>query len=807
MFELVPMTSRVQRVREKYRTTVPKLCTARLRIATDFYRNNLQLTGPLKRARLFKEICEKLPVTVFEDEIIVGTQVTCYRGSPLNPEFGGIGWFKAEWENGTLLNRPHDNFLVSPEDIDYCLSIVDFWESANNARRLSEYLPEGYKKSIGNGVITFGEQICHNPIGHFCANYNKVIRRGWRSLLDEALEKMNALEGRMFGKDVEKYNFYRSVVICLEGMITLTRRYGEKCAEMAAKESDSCRKAELEKMAECLLHIAEKPCRTFHDAVQSIFIYHIGMCLDGQQHAISFGRIDRYLGEFYERDIAEGRIAPQDAQEILDLFYIKCAEMNNMKAQSNSTASGYTSGMLMTMGGVDEHGNDATNDVTYMMLQSAARLLLHDPPQALRIHKGTPKKLWEAALATTMRAGGVPSFENDEVIIPALLKRGMDLKSARNYCLIGCVEPAGTGNHWAMTGATGKEGYWNMANCFLLAINNGYNPIPAPDGTRSDRQTGLPTGYLYEMTDFEQLLDAVYRQMKYFIDWQISIMNTQEYITARELPLPLVSATMDGCMESGKDVMDGGAQYNSSGFPGIAIGNLVDCLAVTKHLVFDEKICSARELYDAIMANWEGHEQLHSYILHEAPRYGNGNEYCDRFLKWISDNFTDMVHSGVNFREGSYYAGLFPVAFNVMYGLITAATPDGRKNGDPLSDGISPMQGMDRSGPTALLNSIVNNMDQTLCPNGTLLNLKLHPSAFSNEKGMEKVMALMQTYFARGGMELQLNVISGETLRQAQKKPEEYQDLVVRVAGFSAYFVELSKSSQSDVISRTEITM
>ena len=804
MFELVPVTARVREIREKYRTTVPKLCTARLRIVTDFYKENTQLTGPLKRAKCFKAICEKLPIFISEGELIVGSQVTSYRASSLNPEFGGIAWFRNDWEAGLLLDRPHDNYLIDREDIDYILTIVDFWETNNNSARLSEYIPEGYLPVAGNGVTTFGTSgICTNPIGHFCANYDKAIRVGFSAILDEARTKMRSLEGKMYGDGVAKYNFYRSVAIVCEGMITLAKRYSAACAKMAANEQNPARRAELSDMSDRLNRVVDKPCRTFHDAVQCLFLYHIGLCLDGQQHGISFGRVDQYFGSFYAADVAAGTITPEQGQEILDLFYLKTAEMNKMGARSANTANGYTSGMLMTLGGVDEYGNDATNDVTYMMLQSAARLVLHDPPQALRVHKGTPDALWEAALTTTKIAGGVPTFENDEVIISALMRRGMSAQSARNYCLIGCVEPAGNGNHWSMCGATGKEGYFNLAACFLQAINNGYNPFPLPDGTKGG-QTGLATGYLYEMQSFDEVLTAVRRQMKYFIDWQISMMNTQEYITARELPLPLVSATMDGCMDAGRDVMDGGAEYNSTGFPGIAIGNLVDCLAVTKHLVFDEKVCTARELYDAVMANWQGYEELHRYILNKAPRYGNGNDYCDRFLRWSSETFAELVNAGRGPR-GEYHAGLFPVAFHLLYGMTTWATPDGRCAGEALSDGISPMQKMDTNGPTATVSSIIRNLDQTAFPDGTLMNMKMHPSAFSNAESRKKVETLMRAYFDMGGMELQLNVVSGETLRDAQKRPEEHQNLVVRVAGFSAYFVELAEGSQRDIISRTEM--
>ncbi|NLB29462.1 MAG: hypothetical protein GX823_04470, partial [Clostridiales bacterium] len=374
----------------------------------------------------------------------------------------------------------------------------------------------------------------------------------------------------------------------------------------------------------------------------------------------------------------------------------------------------------------------------------------------------------------------------------------------RNYCLIGCVEPAGCGDHWSMCGASGFEGYWNMANCFLQAINNGHNPFPTEDGAHL-RQTGLPTGYLYEMDSFEDVLEAVRKQMKFFVDWQVSMANLQEYITAQQLPLPLVSATMDGCMDSGRDVMSGGAKYNSTGFPGIAIGNLVDCLAVTKYMVFDKKLCTARELYDALTANWEGYEELRQTIQNEAPRYGNADDYCDRYLTWIGDTFAEFVNTATGPR-GPFSAGLFPVAFNVTYGLVTAATPDGRKLGEPLSDGISPVQQMDKNGPIAVLNS-VSRLNQSKYPNGTLLNMKFHPTALNTEGSKLKLRALMQTYFEMGGAELQINVVSSEILRSAQAEPEKHKNLVVRVAGFSAYFTELHVGSQNDLISRTELAL
>jgi len=805
MYKLSPLTDRVARIREKYRTTRPSICTARYRIVTEFYQENPQLQGILKRAKNFKSICEKLPVLINEDEVIVGWQAAKYRACALYPETS-FSWFLDELKAGTIPLRDVDPYDIDPEDVEYILSTGDFWRKECLSAKVDEYIPPGYHKAAGNGVTTFGvKDTCTSPIGHFTANFEKAMRKGFGAIKAEAQQKMDKLEGVLFGNNVEKYNFYRAVTIVCDGMITLSRRYGQECERLAAIEQNPARKKELLEMADCLNWIMANPCRSFHDALQCMFLYQIGLCLDAQQHGISFGRVDQYLGSFYEADIAQGRISHSRAQELLDLFYLKVAEMNKIWPYfATLSGPGYTSGQLMTIGGVTRDGKDATNPVSFMMLQSAGRLVLHDPPQSLRIHKGTPPELWEAAVETTRIAGGVPTFENDDVIIPALMARGLPLESARNYCLIGCVEPQGCGDEWACPGGNGTEAFFNLANAFLLAINNGCNPMPDRHGKRSG-QTGLPTGYLYEMETFDQVLDAVKKQIEYFAAWHVSLVNTFEYVASEHMQLPLLSATIDGCMESGKDVMKGGAKYNSTGNAAIAIGNITDSLAVVKHMVYDKKLISARELYDAIMSNWEGKEDLRQTILNEAPHYGNDNEYVDVFARWVSDVYGNAINSATGPR-GRWAAGLFPVTAHVLFGMFTGATPDGRKAGEPLSDGISPVQQLDRNGPTAIIKS-VSAIDQKKFSNGTLLNMRFHPSALSNETGKEKLIALIKTYFALGGMELQFNVVSAKTLKDAQANPKDYRDLVVRIAGFSAYFVELYKASQDDIIKRTELSL
>jgi pyruvate formate-lyase/glycerol dehydratase family glycyl radical enzyme len=805
MFELSPVADRVAKIREKYRTTRPSVCIARYKIVTEFYQQNPQLQGILKRAKNFKNICEKLPVLINQDEVIVGWQATKYRACALYPETS-FGWFMDELRAGSIPLRDVDPYDIAEKDAEYLLNTGDFWRKECLSAKVDEYIPLGYFNAAGSGVTYFGTQgTCSSPVGHFVANFDRAMHKGFGAIRAEAQAKMNELEGVLFGDSVSKYNFYRAITMVCDGMITLSNRYAQECERLAAAETNPARKKELLDMADCLNWIMENPCRTFHDAIQCMFLYQVGLCLDGQQHGISFGRVDQYLGGFYEADIAARRITHEKAQELLDLFYLKVAEMNKIWPYfATLSGPGYTSGQLMTIGGVTKDGKDATNPVSFMMLQSAGRLLLHDPPQSLRIHKGTPQALWEAAIETTQIAGGVPTFENDDVIIPALMARGLPIESARNYCLIGCVEPQSCGDEWACPGGNGTESFFNLLNAFLLAINNGYNPFPDRDG-KLGGQAGLPTGYLYEMESFDDVLNAVKKQIEFFVNWHISLVNTWEYVASEHMQLPLLSATIDGCMESGKDVMQGGAKYNSTGNAAIAIGNIADSLAVVKYLIYDKKLIAARELYDAIMANWEGKEDLRQLILNEAPHYGNDNEYADQFARWASDIYGNAVNAATSPR-GRYAAGLYPVTAHVLFGMLTAASPDGRKAGEPLADGISPVQQLDKCGPTATLKS-VSVIDQKKFSNGTLLNMRFHPTALSNETGKGKLIALIRTYFALGGMEMQFNIVSGKTLRKAQEAPEEYRDLVVRIAGFSAYFVELYKASQDDIIRRTELTL
>ncbi len=816
MFTLKPMTMRVIKTREKYRNTVPRVDISRYRLITEFYQNNPGMTGEVLRAKAMKYIYENIPLRVEDEDIIVGALGSTYRACSYYPEYGAKS-LANEFKSGHISTRKNDPYTIDPEDGQYVVDTADFWDKNSLSAKTNAYHMEGYYPNDGSGITT--QSVRHadgGPVGHLCTNYNRAIRKGFGAIKAEAEAKMREIEDAgAYGSSIEKYYFYQSIAIVCEGMITLTKRYAKKVEEMAAAETRPERKAELEMMAKTLNWVTENPARTFHEALQALFLYQICLAFEGNMHGMSWGRLDQYLGDYYEKDIADGTLTPEYAQEMLDMFYLKVAEMNKFWGDTGEYGvPGYTSGQLITIGGVDpKTGEDATNAVTFMCLQASARLVLHDPPTALRVHKNMSDELWEAAIETTKRCGGVPSLENDEVIIPALMDRGLSLESARNYCAVGCVEPGGCGDEWCACGGTGGGDFFNLVNALMVGINNGINPLPGFDWFTKEplppNQSGPKTGYLKDYTSFDQVLDAYKQQVEFFVKLHISLTNSFEYVARQHMPLPVVSSTMEGCMEKGADVMWGGAKYNSTGIAGVGIGNLADSLQMIKRLCFDEKTkrCTPAELYDALMNNWEGHEDLYNYIKYEAPHYGNGDPEADAWVGWAADVFADAVKKGSSPRGGGWSAGLWPVTTNVAFGLATSATPDGRKTGEPLADGISPRQGFDKNGPTSVLNS-VGGINCRNFANGTLLNLKFSPNCLKGPDGNEKLRSLLKTYcFDMLGMEVQINVVSSEIMRAAQKDPDKYKDLVVRIAGFSVYFVEMHRTGQNDLISRTELSM
>ena len=804
MFILSSVTPRVKRLREIFRgektwENRPALCAEVPRLLTEAYQMYEADHPVVKRAKALKHICENMTVLVLPDEVIVGNVAPVDRSCVLWLECGA-DWIWEELESGVFQTRGPDleGHSITPEDAEYIMSIKDYWKDRSVSARVHAMAPDGLEKTYGNGILLYhGKNMANDPTGHFCANYNKAITKGFAAIKKEAQEKMEALDGCFMGDDARTYAFYKAITIICDVCSLFPKRYAAKCLELAETETDETRKAELLEMADSLNWILENPARNFLDAVQALYLSHILLTIDGNNHAMTRGRVDQYLSPYLEKELAEGTITMERAQEILDCFFLKINNYSRLwSIQSARNMGGYSSNQHMTLGGQDREGNDATNKVSYMMLQSVARLVLRDPPLSLRVHKGTPEDLWEASLRTSAIVGGIPVFENDDIIIPGLLDRGVSLEDARDYCIIGCVEPAVTGMEWSACGGSGKESYFNLAGNVVLGINNGINPM-------TGKQGGLPTGYLYDMETFDEVLEAVEKQLRYFLHWHVTMTNVYEVAWQEMHPIPLASATMDGCMESGRDVAWGGAKYNGTGVSGIGVANVADSLAAIKYMVYDEKHCTARELYDALMANWEGYEVLRQEILNTTKlHYGNNEDYVDQFATWVGNIYADVVNSSWTPR-GYFKAGLYPVSAHILMGHMTWATPDGRFADEALADGISPKQGMDKCGPSAILSSAAK-LPTRKFRNGTLINMKFHPKVIEGDHGTEKLRELIQTFFDMEGMHVQYNVVSTETLKDAQDHPEDHRDLVIRIAGFSAYFVELYKELQDDLIRRNE---
>ncbi len=806
MYQNAPISERVRRIRAMYRGKKPRIDITRYRLVTEFYMENPHLPGILKRAMNLRNLFENMPTPVRDHELIVGHPGEEFRCSALYPEYS-FSWFLDEID--TFPTRSTDPYELRPEDRDYILKTGDFWRKNCVSAAIDAVYPDEYMNEVmGNGVLNFRPSgNCQHPIGHFVGNFWTVVDKGLGAVAREAKEKRRAMtEKGVQGDEARKYEFYRAVQLVTEGLILYTKRYGEECLRQAEICPDPQRQAELMDMADRLMRIIDKPCESYHDALQACFLYQLGILLDSQPHGISYGRLDQYCGKYLEKDLAEGRLTKEQAQELTDMFILKIAELNKAWSErATRTSPGYTSGQLITLGGTDKEGKDVTNDVTYMVLQASARLKLHNPPLALRLHEGTPKELWEAGIETTKQVGGVPCFEWDEVAEKSLMRRGIPLEEARNYCLIGCVEPCVCGSDFANSGGDGANSYTILPAALWCAINNGVNPYHAP-GTPEPERTGVATGYLYEMNSMEEVLEAYRKQIDFFTKWEVTMVNCYEFLYAERMPLPLVSATVEGCMESGLDVLWGGSKYTNTGNSSIGHGNVADSLNIIDQVCFRDKIATTRELYDALMHNWEGYEELRQIIQGRCTHFGNNNPEADKYLKFTADTYVEGITRGVSPRGNHWTAGCWPVTLNVVYGGMVWATPDGRKLGDPLSDGISPVQSMDKEGPFSTINSILK-FDQSTYSNGTLCNMKFHPTALQGEAGDQKLRAVMEAYFKGGGMELQINVVSADTLRSAQENPAEYQDLVVRVAGFSAYFVEVYKAAQDDLIRRTEMSI
>lgn len=767
----------------------------------------------IKWALTLKELYERVEIHIWPDELIVGELCAPPNSAPVYPEFA-IDWLVDEFKYRPMEQRKNDRYVVSQKVQDDIFSIQDYWKGKTvSERAIASYTEEERKGSHLQKCVVLESLFMYAGVGHVTANYEKLLRLGFGGLRKEIEAEMAKL-GDTDAEDLKKAEFYKAELIAQEAASTYIRRYGELAAKMAQEETDSVRKAELERVASNCLQVAEGPARDFWEAVQ---LWHIAtnmIIIESNGHSVTYGRFDQIFYPYYKHDMETGNLSREQCQELIEHAFIKMHELRKIRDTAAITFSSGTimGGTALDVGGVDENGDDITNDLSYMVLDAHAHTRLPNPWMGVRLHENSP---WEFKVKTfnVIRIGtGEPKIFNDGPMIRSLMRYGKDLKTARNYVGVGCVEPSIPGKTYGWHDSAS----FNLAKTVQLAINHGRCIDCSKDCPRfakcagAGASLGPDTGGLDTFQSFDEVKESFEKQMKYWCDKMISMVNKIDMAQQALKPLPYLSLLIDNCIEKGKDVTVGGALYNHSGPQGVGIGTAADSLTAIRQVIFDEKKVSGQEMLDALKANWVGYEKLYAYVNGDrVHHYGNDDEYADEQAKFVMATYCANVEHRPTAHGGEFMPGVFSVTNNVMHGSVTSATPDGRKAYEPVSDCIGPVHTQccshDHRGPTAVANSVAK-LDHSRIGNGIILNWKFSPSTLTGVTGRDNLINLMDVYFQHDGMQSQFSVVGRETMLDAQKHPEKYQDLLVRIAGYSAYFVELSTELQNDLIGRTELS-
>lgn len=783
------MNERVKKLREQTLKTKPYITPERAILITEFYSSKTaeQASAPVKRALAFKYILENKSIYIGEGELIVGERGPAPKAVPTYPEICCHSLEDLE----ILSTRKITPYVVDEETKRiYKEKIIPFWKGKSIRDIIFSKMSNEWKAAYEAGMFTeFMEQ---RAPGHTALD-GKIYKKGLLEFKEEIRGRIQTLDFLNDPEAYKKMEELKAMEIAADAMICFAERHAEKARELLKEERDPERRRELEKIAEVCSHVPAHAPRDFWEALQHYWFIHLGVITElNPWDAFNPGRLDQHLYPFYKKGLEDGSLTEEKAKDLLQLFWIK---FNNhpappkvgVTAEESNTYNDFT---LINLGGVKTDGSDAVNELSYLILDVIEEMRIQQPGSMVQISKKTPDAFLKRAVKVIRRGFGQPSVFNTDVIIQEMLRQGKTIEDARNGGASGCVE----------TGAFGKEcyiltGYLNLVKIFEVTLNNGVDP-------RTGRKISLETGNPLKFNSFDELFTAFKRQLNYFVDVKIKGNNIIERLYAEILPAPFLSIFIDDCIKKGKDYNDGGARYNTSYIQGVGLGTITDSLTAIKYHVFDKKHITFEELLNALRANFEGYENLRQTLLNKTPKYGNDDDYADNIMKAVFEAYYEAVDGRPNTKGGRYRINLLPTTVHVYFGKVVGATPDGRKAGEPLSEGVSPVQGADRRGPTAVIKS-VSKIDHART-GGTLLNQKFAPELLADEEGVEKLAHLIRTYFKLDGHHIQFNVINAETLRDAQKNPEKYGDLMVRVAGYSDYFVNLSTELQNEIIKRTE---
>ncbi|MGI6217486.1 MAG: glycyl radical protein [Coriobacteriales bacterium] len=770
------------------RTTNGFVAPDRAELVTKAYKDHPGETQEVKCAYGIKYVLENTPLYVYDNELIVGGLGCDKKGAPVHPEFG-LNWVLDEMRDGLMgysEERTHDYFTFTEDTQNRLEALRDFWDGHTVNDMVQTLVTDDVLKGSHDGKgVFFADAYIYCGAGHLGLEYERLFRLGFggiRKMIEDELAKLDISEP----EQMEKRNFYRAALIANEGSINHIKRYADLLAEKAASTEDPVRKSELEQMSANCDWISENPPRTFWEALQLVHLANCMILIECSGHSVSYGCFDRYMLPFYEHDIATGTATREQMQELIECFYLKIWDLNKLRSHISvrTFGNGGIGGPCMTVGGTDEHGNDMTNDLTYMVLDAHAHVRVPNPWLAVRVSDKTPREL-KIKIANTIRIGtGEPKIFNDDVTIPSMLSSGVKLEDARNYQVVGCVEPDVSGKTYGWHDA----GHMNMAKVLELAINDGRclhcgDSCPRWEKCgKLGKRLGPQTGDLAKMKSFDEVLDSFDKQMEYWCTQMVTLLNAVDFAHQAIRPLPYLSTLMDGCIERGVDVVKGGTDYNFTGPQGIGLGTTGDGLSTIKQLVFDEKKVTGRELLDAVEDNWVGHEPLYMLVNSDkVHHYGNDDDYADELTKYAMDEYCKWIEHRPNAHGGFFQPGMYTVTVNVAHGNLQWASVDGRTAFEPVSDCMGAVHthccSHDVKGPLAICKS-VTKMDHARATNGTLLNWKFSPSAVSGDAGRDAFIALCEEYVHRKGMHSQFNITSQETLKAAQKDPDSYRDLL-----------------------------
>lgn len=782
------MNDRIRKLRKQSLTTEPTLSIERARLVTEAYKKYEGSSDiPILRALTFKHIMENKKLCINDGELIVGEKGEKPQSSPTFPE---LCCHTLE-DLDIMDKRDKISFKVRDEAKKIQASeIIPYWQNRSIRKLIFERMTPEWKDCYESGMFTeFMEQ--RGP-GHTGAD-GKMYKKGFldfKADIDKSIDSLDYYNDEMA---YDKKSELEAMKICCDAIMILGKRYADCARELAEGEKDEKRREELLWIAgNCDVVPAHKP-ETFAQAIQMYWFVHIGVTTElNPWDALTPGRLDQHIYPFYEKGIEDGSLTRESAKELLECLWVK---FNNQPAPPKvgitlKESSTYTDFANINTGGIKSDGSNGVNEVSYIILDVMDEMKLTQPSSNVQISKKTPHAFLKRACEISRKGWGQPAMYNTESIVQELMRAGKDITDAREGGASGCVE----------TGAFGKEayiltGYFNIPKVLELTLNNGFDK-------NSNKQLGLKTGYAKDYKSYDELFEAFKKQMHYFIDVKVKGNNTIEKIYAKYMPAVFLSVITSDCISKGMDYNAGGARYNTSYIQGVGIGTLSDSLISLKYNVYDKKKFTMQELMDALADNFVGHERIYNIVMNKTPKYGNDDDYADDVMVDVFNAFYDEVNGRKNMKGGYYRIDMLPTTCHVYFGSVMGASPNGRVSNKPLSEGISPEKSADTNGPTAVIKSAAK-MDH-LRTGGTLLNQKFTPSALANDSGLENLSALIRAYFSLDGHHIQFNVIDRKTLIDAQKNPNEYKDLIVRVAGYSDHFNNLGKDLQDEIIARTE---